>query len=209
MVLEFGCTSESARSSDEGVILPPDSVPLAGGRFLKSRERIGEYAVHDEQVYCGELGCGAPAMANVDMSTFRVFRDGNYAMDGHAVYYPFSITCVDRSDCGVCYCDEYIVEGADVSSFEYIDNEYAKDSRNAYFRGNRIPGADPKSFRNISGPEHCFFAKDDRSVFMYADPLAGLDPRSFYVTQTDKGDVVLGDSSRAWRYEPPKTLTPL
>jgi hypothetical protein len=45
------------------------------------------------------------------------------------------------------------VDGADPSSFEWLGGEYAKDNFNAYCYGNKLNGADAKSFQVINGPD--------------------------------------------------------
>jgi hypothetical protein len=102
----------------------PDSYQLkcaAGPRWaaLAEGEELGYYERKNNEIYCGEIDCGVRPMKGVDIATFEVFCGSSYARDKNHVYYPVAVQCDHfRNGCCVCYCNPYVVEGADPASFE-------------------------------------------------------------------------------------------
>jgi len=86
-----------------------------------------------------------------------------YQIEGDAVYY------------GVYNKDQ--VHGADVSTFQILNEKYAKDATFAYFGDQRIEGADMESFVALD----VFYAKDRNQVYNFGEPVYAYDPPSFKV----------------------------
>lgn len=73
------------------------------------------------------------------------------------------------------------VKGADFATFhQLVDPEYAADSNYAYYRGDRIKGALPGSFRHLSG----VYWMDARRIYFEGVPIIGADPASFEVLRS-------------------------
>lgn len=69
------------------------------------------------------------------------------------------------------------VEGADQSSFQPIDKQYAKDNQHVYWNADVIKGADPNSFVVLGS----LYSKDKAKVFWRERVITGADPASFQV----------------------------
>lgn len=67
------------------------------------------------------------------------------------------------------------IDGADMTTFEEIKGEYARDAQHVFFRGQILSGADPATFERIAG----LYWKDKNSVYYVDHPIPGADPRSF------------------------------
>ncbi|MGH9409817.1 MAG: DKNYY domain-containing protein [Vicinamibacterales bacterium] len=74
-----------------------------------------------------------------------------------------------------------VVHGADVASFEGLNDEYGKDKNRAYYDDKPIVGALPASFVALSTR----YAKDTDRVYCYGKAIAGALPASFATLQTD------------------------
>jgi len=63
-------------------------------------------------------------MPEIDVPTFEIWKDTEYARDKNKVYYPINFTCIEfeGGNEGVCFCDEYIVQNADPETFEHLVN---------------------------------------------------------------------------------------
>lgn len=68
---------------------------------------------------------------------------------------------------------QYIVKGADVSSFKAIDKRYGKDKTQVFYRNDIIANADPSSFKVLEG----FYSKDKN----YAFAEGGYSPNSVVI----------------------------
>lgn len=83
---------------------------------------------------------------DVEIATFMVSKDVDYAKDGKNVYYPIDVWCVDFDDQSDCYGGSYIkrciMYGADPQSFKYLGDGYAIDKHHMYKNGERIPWDD-------------------------------------------------------------------
>ena len=78
--------------------------------------------------------------------------------------------------------DEYKVEGVDLQTFEILANEdYAKDKNNVYYYGQKVEGADSKSFTLISSKvSNLPYAKDENNVY-FGNSVIGADVKSFVI----------------------------
>lgn len=74
-------------------------------------------------------------MKGVDLETFKVFGKSGYALDKNQVYYPLTIECIETQEGGFCSCTDYIIKGADQSTFRALGSDYAVDKNRVYFRG--------------------------------------------------------------------------
>lgn len=133
---------------------------------LKEGEKIEDYYRKDDKIFCGEVNCDVKPLENIDIGTFKVAQGTKYAKDDNHVYYPIQVICIDYTDCGVCYCDKYIVEGANSKTFKTLSKDYAADNKAAFFRGEMINKVDRQTFRVIEGPEFFYFAVDKNHVYI-------------------------------------------
>jgi hypothetical protein len=76
------------------------------------------------------------------------------------------------------------IEGADLNSFEVIDESYAKDINHIYYDGKPVAGANPNSVElvtskiNTNSVNSGYLISGD-NVFCYGDIIEGADPESF------------------------------
>jgi hypothetical protein len=176
---------------------------------LQEGQSIDGYTRKDNRIYCGGVRCGAPAMAGVDASTFKVWPGSKYAKDKANVYYPLSIVCRDGATCGACFCDEYVIRDLSVNDFDYLGKDYATDGIKVFFRGEELAGADGKSFKVIDGPAFFYFAVDKSNVYEHNSVFTGADPSTFYYDPLDKRNdevinhSVIADKRHKWLFIPP------
>lgn len=71
------------------------------------------------------------------------------------------------------------LEGADVASFRTIDEVYGRDAHSVYFKGRRLAGADPRTFKRIRVTRHTWYSADAHAVFCDETRLPDSDPASF------------------------------
>lgn len=181
---------------------------------LRDRERIDEYTRIGDSIFGGEIACNIKPLKGIDMPSFEVCAGTRYAKDEKLVYYPIRITCVDFVDCGVCFLVEYIVEGADPKTFEYLSKDYAKDNKSVYFRGEKIKRADSKTFEVINGPEFFYFAKDKNNVYKHSAVFEDADAASFIYDSNDPRNelrdilpkYIIKDKNNTWEYTPPDQI---
>lgn len=137
-VLLLSCTDKSAEIVDKG-----EWVKIENG------EQIHEYLMMEDSIYVLNVYPRSayknfPAMNCVDVYTFVVCKNGNYAKDKKHVYFPLNGIDFDGFVCGGSRYLEYIVEGADPKTFKYIGNDYGVDRRNMYYKGEKIKWDDSK-----------------------------------------------------------------
>ena len=181
---------------------------------LTDKEKVDEYTRIDTVIFCGEIGCDIEPMTGIDISTFEVLAGTNYAKDKNNVYYPIQVICIDYTDCGVCYCSDYILENVQTETFRYLDKEYATDGENVYFRGKLIKNGDGETFKVIDGPEYFFFAVDKNAVYRHDEIFSEADPSTFYYDKNDERNIntqfehryIIGDKDFKWEYIPPTTI---
>ncbi|WP_347159360.1 DKNYY domain-containing protein [Pontibacter chitinilyticus] len=177
---------------------------------LKDRVRVDGYTRIDSIIFCGEVSCNVKPMTGIDTASFQVWAGSDYARDREKVYYPRQVSCIDYTDCGVCYCSEYIVESANPNTFKYLSKEYATDGSKVYFRGELMEGADGATFKVIDGPEFFFFATDKDRVYKHDQIFTDADPRSFYHDKQDERNneytYIISDKDNKWEFTPPNTI---
>ena len=148
-----------------------------------------KYAKDVKNVYFS----GNKSFEDVDAGTFEVLP-ADYSKDENNVYSPENgwIQRVNganpktikvlnqfylKDDKNVFFNDEKIL-GADANSFIALDKEngYAKDKNSVYYFGQKVEGANPKTFEVISDGE---YSKDDKNVYASGEIIKGADPKTF------------------------------
>ena len=148
-----------------------------------------KYAKDVKNVYFS----GNKSFEDVDVGTFEVLP-ADYSKDKNNVYSPENgwIQRVNganpktikvlnqfylKDDKNVFFNDEKIL-GADANSFIALDkeNRYAKDKNSVYYFGQKVEGANPKTFEVISDGE---YSKDDKNVYASGEIIKGADPKTF------------------------------
>ena len=148
-----------------------------------------KYAKDVKNVYFS----GNKSFEDVDAGTFEVLP-ADYSKDENNVYSPENgwIQRVNganpktikvlnqfylKDDKNVFFNDEKIL-GADANSFIALDKEngYAKDKNSVYYFGQKVEGANPKTFEVISDGE---YSKDDKNVYASGEVIKGADPETF------------------------------
>lgn len=75
----------------------------------------------------------------------------------------------------------FTIVGADQSSFYVLDNKnFAKDKESVYFKGKKIPFADPHSFTCLSANNYAY-SRDFQFVFFEDERIINADPKTFEV----------------------------
>jgi len=181
---------------------------------LNNKERVDNYTRIGDSIFCGEIACNVKPMQGIDINTFQVWAGSQYARDKNKIYYPLQTVCKDWEDCGVCYCAKCVVENAKLSTFRYLEKDYATDGISVYFRGELIIDADGTTFKVIEGPDFFYFATDKKKVYIHEKVFEGADPMTFYY---DKGDsrnsesesnprFIIGDKDNEWEFIPPRAV---
>jgi len=148
-----------------------------------------KYAKDVKNVYFS----GNKSFEDVDAGTFEVLP-ADYSKDKNNVYSPENgwiqrvsganpktIKVLNqfylKDDKNVFFNDEKIL-GADANSFIALDKEngYAKDKNSVYYFGQKVEGANPKTFEVISDGE---YSKDDKNVYASGEIIKGADPKTF------------------------------
>jgi hypothetical protein len=182
--------------------------------YLNDNERVDGYTRIGNSIYGGEIACNVKPLKNIDIKTFKVLAGTNYARDTNNVYYPLKVPCVDFTDCGVCYYDKVIINGANSASFHYLGKDYATDGKLVFFRGLLISGADGATFKVIDGPEYFYFATDKYHVYKHDSVFNDADPSTFYYDKTNPRNKVseydnkyiIADKYNEWEYIPPDQI---
>ncbi len=140
-VLTVSCADRSQNIRDRGMWI----------RLEEGRDCDG-YALIGNKVYGVFLGLPQDyslfdPLQGVDIPSFEVCKGSGYAKDRNHVYYPIRITCEDgliedsdggEREYGGCYFQEYVIEGSDPATFNYLGNGYAVDKANMYLNGKII-----------------------------------------------------------------------
>lgn len=145
---------------------------IKGIEINKMTKLSGSYRRYDNKIYCGDI-----EVQNVDIDTFQVLNDSNYAKDKAHVYYAEEnvgggnyITCAGTT----------VLPNVDVETFQVIDKSLsiAKDKNNVYCR-------DPiESFYQCQYASYC---SGENGVemdcpFVYCSfALEGADPATFEI----------------------------
>ena len=159
---------------------------------LDSFEAIDEsYSKDKYNIYYA----GTP-IYDVDKSTFQIIMPDYYAKDKNNVYSgsdkikdanPDTIKILNqvylKDDKNVFLNFGQKMENVDVATFEAIEGNvaYGKDKNNVYFLGEKIKGADAKSFEVILEPSDLvqMYSKDKNSVFIGGRKIKEADSKTF------------------------------
>jgi len=174
---------------------------------LKNKESIDGYTRIDDAIFGGEIACNVMPLKNIDIKTFKVLPGTKFAKDKKHLYYPFSLSCDDFEDCGVCYFSKVIVEGANPATFRSLGKNYFTDGNLVFFGGEQIAGASSSTFKVIEGPYNFFFAVDQFHVYQGNNFFNEADPSSFYFDNDNPRNMVddtyyiyiIGDKNSKWR----------
>lgn len=130
------------------------------------KDRNGVYIIEEKEN--GESKA-IPINEKIDFESFEKAEEsynadyGNYYKDKDNIYY------VDENGFKK-------LEGADVNSFERIENTFIyKDKNNAYYNGKILDGTDVESVKEIAG----FFIADKNNVYYGAEKLENISPKNF------------------------------
>ncbi len=94
----------------------------------------------------------------------------NYDVRNDGVYYIFWNEAVGKG--------ERLIEDADPKTFETLsNNDYGKDIKCVFYKGNQISGANPNSFELIKGG----YAIDDTRAYYYGDSISTSSNKNFEV----------------------------
>lgn len=101
--------------------------------------------------YDEAVGKRITKVESVDIKTFRILKNKNYAIDKNYVYYKTQK-----------------IKNANPNTFTVLsDNGYSKDDKKVFLDWDEVVNANPKSFELLSFP----YSKDDNSVFCGTLPL--------------------------------------
>jgi hypothetical protein len=105
--------------------------------------------------------------------------DGQVLSDGPAHFVVISNTnaYLYTKDSHTVAVNHAPIAGADPTSFQVIQEPYAKDDRHFFYFTDEIAAADTASFQVLDGP----YSKDARRAYWKAQPIAGADPATFRV----------------------------
>lgn len=93
--------------------------------------------------------------------------------DGYFIYKERVKFCYFQFD----WRQAMIVDGAQITSFQPLNDYYAKDNNHVYADGKILNEADPKTFQSLKYN----FAKDNSFVFNNEKILSGVDPKTFEI----------------------------
>jgi hypothetical protein len=203
-----GCAIAQVSSKNEPSLSLEASAGGDGWVTLAKGQRIDTWYYFDgKNIYCDEAG--TQQMRGVDVRSFQVLPGTKYARDKQHVYYPITIPCWDGVDkagnlIGNCYCEKYIVVGAEAPKFKYLGMDYATDGNYVFFRGEKVEGADGASVQLVKGPEYLYCVKDKARVFIYKKILPLTEPKTFQYWRTENDNTYfLKDAHHVWKVEPP------
>lgn len=130
--------------------------------------------------------CGTVPIETENVDTFRVIKgsmstlqvsDGGRSIEnifGKLATVPRDVTVILASgwahDDAHCYFGPTRLDDADPSSLVALDEDYAKDKRNVYFRTNVVVGADVQTFRM----KNELFAEDRNRSYCLGEPVGQL-----------------------------------
>lgn len=77
------------------------------------------------------------------------------------------------------FWETLVIKGADPRTFVVLGSLYGKDETKVFWREREITGADPKSFQIVDGAE--LWSKDKRDFYFAAQPLGVADMSSFKI----------------------------
>ena len=159
---------------------------------LNEGESNGVYSRKNNSVYCKDS-----LMNEVNIDSFVVFKNSNYAKDNKNVYFPIDIICANCPGCG-CFCEKYIITNANPETFEALNSNYAKDNKHAYFDGLILDNVDLDSFTVINTTSKYLFAAKDKNNVFVGNYKINADPDTFeYLDERDE-EVWMKDKNKVW-----------
>ncbi|MCE7064775.1 DKNYY domain-containing protein [Dyadobacter sp. CY326] len=183
-VLDFGLGKDANHVYSRHNVISDDAahfVKIDGGLFKDSQHVYsGDQIVSDDPnniKYLGEFGYikyfsdSKGILANkiridsVDVQSFKPLEHG-YAID-HSQVFIIQDARLEK------------VENAHTPSFEVISRFYSKDASSVFWRGDKLPGANPATFKIISEEHHC--SCDDKKVYHQNKVVPNADPAKFPV----------------------------
>ena len=137
---------------------------------------------------------------NISGSARQYLKDKNgvYSIDGDSdnlvleklPYDPQTYEVINQlysRDKNNIYYDNKKIEGADLPTFQRIDEYiYSNDKNNIYFRGKKISGVDKETFEKI---DKYNYSKDKNNIYYDDKKIEGVDKNTFELTY-DFGSVV-------------------
>ena len=114
---------------------------------------------------------------------------GFYKIEGNKVYYAYDMNPnPDLVELG----KQTEIKGADAKTFNN-KADYGKDSKNVYFEGKIVKGADTKTFEVLSNDKEVknsghravcyYYAKDKKNVYYQGQVINGADVKTFEVLE--------------------------
>lgn len=129
------------------------------------------------------IAAGVGALYLQDQPPNSLEDSGYYIRRTKVFYYP-----------GFGLSEPFEIEGADVDSFEVIDENYARDVRRVYHDGVPVSDSDPATFEIV---DH-YFARDSRHVYLNG-VIHSNDPTNF---ENVAGNIYRDSQHIYWSTEP-------
>jgi hypothetical protein len=130
-----------------------------------------------------------------DPENFEII-DGNIYIDSQHIYWSTTIISDDPQnlvvigsfgfytyfkDSQTVFVNGNAINGADLNTFEVINEGYSRDAENAFYFDELIPDADVESFEALEQQ----YAKDAAFAYWMGEPIPGSDPATFIVLNAD------------------------
>lgn len=140
---------------------------------------IGGAFIFKEFILDGACGCVIPMGYEISWGKVYYHPKGGFAENtkvlNHVDYSTFQIIDeIYAKDKNYLYIEGSAHKDMDVQTVKILEYPYIKDKDHVYYYGEIIPEADPRTFQAIK--QH--FAKDANNVF-YGTERLGADPKSF------------------------------
>ncbi len=159
---------------------------------LNENESNGVYSRKNNSIYCENS-----VMNEVDINSFFIFENSNYAKDNANVYFPIDFYCLNCPGCG-CFCEKYIVPKANSKTFKILNGGYAKDDMSAYFNGLMLDDVDLNSFAVINTNSVYFSAAKDKNNVFVGNYKIKADPDTFEYLDERNANIWMKDRNKVW-----------
>ncbi len=188
-IIISGCSKieKDVAVSEKGKLESPQIITIQ----LNDGESKGVYSRKDNSIFCRDS-----VMNEVNIGSFVVFENSNYAKDNENVYFPTDVICANCPGCG-CFCEQYIID-ANSETFEVLNNKYAKDNKRAYFNGLMLDHVDLDSFIVINTNSVYFFAAKDKNNVFVGNYKINADPDTFEYLDERDINVWMKDKNKVW-----------
>lgn len=131
LVTMFKCHHDTSSIVDKGVWVQLNETDSIHNLYLLYNGKIRFQRSSNDSLF--------DSWIDVDIPTFKVCKNSDYAKDKNTVYYPIDTIHLVSDNFWIIYTDNFIVEGADPNTFKYIGDGYAVDKYNMYYRGEVVP----------------------------------------------------------------------